>query len=69
MNACSVGCIACGICVKSCPHGAITMKGNLPEIDYSKCTGCLTCVNKCPRKTIVSRKIVAEETPAEAVNE
>ncbi len=69
MNACSVGCITCGICVKSCPHGAITMKGNLPEIDYSKCTGCLTCVAKCPRKTIVSRKIVAEETPAEAVNE
>lgn len=69
MNACKVGCIACGICVKSCPHGAITMKGNLPEIDYSKCTGCLTCVAKCPRKTIVSRKIVAEETPATAVNE
>lgn len=64
MNVCKVGCIACGICEKSCPHGAITMNGNLPVIDYSKCTGCLTCVAKCPRKIIISRKVVAKETPA-----
>lgn len=64
MNVCKVGCIACGICEKSCPHGAITMDGNLPVIDYSKCTGCFTCVAKCPRKIIISRKVVAEETPA-----
>ncbi len=64
MNVCKVGCIACGICAKSCPHGAITMNGNLPVIDYSKCTGCLTCVAKCPRKIIISRKVVAKETPA-----
>ena len=64
-SVCKVGCIACGICAKSCPHGAITMKDNLPEIDYSKCTGCLTCVAKCPRHIIISRKVVAEETPAQ----
>ena len=63
---CKVGCIACGICAKVCPHGAITMKDNLPQIDYTKCTGCLTCVEKCPRKIIISRKVVAEETPTEA---
>lgn len=63
MNVCKVGCIACGICAKVCPHGAITMKDNLPQIDYSKCTGCLTCVAKCPRHIIISRKVVAEETP------
>lgn len=62
-SVCKVGCIACGICAKSCPHGAITMKDNLPEIDYTKCTGCLTCVEKCPRHIIISRKVVAEETP------
>ena len=65
MNACKVGCIACGLCAKFCPQGAITMQDNLPVIDYKKCTGCLTCVAKCPRHIIISRKVKAEETPAE----
>ena len=65
MNACKVGCIACGLCAKFCPQGAITMQDNLPVIDYKKCTGCLTCVAKCPRHIIISRKVKAEETPAQ----
>ena len=63
MNACKVGCIACGMCAKVCPHGAVTMQDNLPVFDYTKCTGCLTCVSKCPRHIIISRKVVAEESP------
>lgn len=52
MSACKNGCIGCGICAKFCPENAISMKDNLPVIDYAKCTGCLTCVEKCPRKCI-----------------
>ena len=65
MGVCKVGCIACGKCARVCPHGAITMKDNLPVFDYTKCTGCLTCVAQCPRHIIISRKVVAEETPKE----
>lgn len=67
-SVCKVGCIACEKCAKVCPHGAITMHDNLPVIDYKKCTGCLTCVEKCPRHIIISRKVVAEETPQTETN-
>ncbi|MBQ9734821.1 MAG: 4Fe-4S binding protein, partial [Clostridia bacterium] len=52
INACTVGCIGCGLCAKNCPENAITMVDNLPVIDYDKCSGCKTCVAKCPRKCI-----------------
>jgi len=50
---CKVGCISCRLCEKACKPGAITMKGNLPVIDYNKCTACLECVKVCPMKTII----------------
>ncbi|MFH1710403.1 MAG: RnfABCDGE type electron transport complex subunit B [bacterium] len=50
---CKVGCIACKMCEKACAPGAITMRENLPVIDYNKCTACLECVRVCPMKTIV----------------
>jgi electron transport complex protein RnfB len=50
---CKVGCISCRLCEKACKPGAITMKENLPVIDYNKCTACFDCVKACPMKTIV----------------
>lgn len=55
-NVCKVGCIGCTLCVKSCPYeGAIQMDGNLPKMDYAKCTSCGICYNKCPTKSFVDR--------------
>ena len=45
---CKSGCIGCGKCERSCPSGAIFVKDNLAEIDYSKCTSCGLCAEVCP---------------------
>ena len=46
------GCIACGICVKNCPMGAIRLEDNHPVIDESLCVSCGMCASKCPRGVI-----------------
>lgn len=51
---CDIGCIACKLCEKNCPHGAIEVKQSIASIDYEKCTGCDACVDKCPRHIIWS---------------
>lgn len=59
---CSIGCIGCRICVRSCPEEAFNFGNFLAEINYDKCTNCGTCVEKCPTKAIWSdlEEIVAE---------
>jgi RnfABCDGE-type electron transport complex B subunit len=53
---CSVGCIACGLCVKACKFNAIHVIDNLAVIDYHKCTSCGECVLVCPVKCIRIRE-------------
>lgn len=52
LNACSVGCIGCGICAKNCPHDAIEFDYNLAWINQEKCEKCGICAEKCPKKVI-----------------
>ncbi|MBO4904807.1 MAG: RnfABCDGE type electron transport complex subunit B [Lachnospiraceae bacterium] len=52
-KACKTGCIGCGICVKTCEFGAVTVENNVAKIDYEKCTRCGACAAKCPKKIII----------------
>ena len=42
-------CVACGVCMKSCPRGAISIhNGCYALVDDSKCVGCGLCAKACP---------------------
>lgn len=41
-------CISCGVCVKACREGALTMTDGKVEIDRTKCNNCARCVKSCP---------------------
>ncbi len=49
---CEAGCIACGMCQRNCPEGAVMVVNNIAKIDYVKCVGCGLCAEKCPTKVI-----------------
>lgn len=53
-------CKGCGICVKNCPFGAITMENKVAVIGPS-CTGCGVCVEKCPFHAIEKTEEVKEK--------
>ncbi|RMG93818.1 MAG: RnfABCDGE type electron transport complex subunit B [Candidatus Dadabacteria bacterium] len=49
---CSVGCIGCRRCEKTCPFDAISMDRDLARIDPAKCTSCGLCATVCPTGNI-----------------
>lgn len=54
-EACDVGCIACGICVKLSPEGFFKLEDNLSSADYDKQSnqeGVKAIAPKCPTKVI-----------------
>ena len=54
-------CVACGVCLKACPKGAISIcRGCFAQIEESKCVGCGLCAKACPAGCIT----VAERSEA-----
>jgi Fe-S-cluster-containing hydrogenase component 2 len=47
------GCVACGVCVKACPLGAVSVyKGLRATVNGEKCVGCGKCAAACPAGVI-----------------
>ncbi len=53
-KACTVSCIGCGKCLKTCSFDAITMAHNRAYIDPQQCRLCRKCVEVCPQHAIVA---------------
>jgi Na+-translocating ferredoxin:NAD+ oxidoreductase RNF subunit RnfB len=49
---CTVACIGCAKCAKTCTFEAITVADNLAYIDDSKCKLCRKCIAECPTGAI-----------------
>ena len=42
-------CVACGVCMKACPKGAISIdRGCHAVVEEGKCVGCGLCAKACP---------------------
>ena len=47
-------CVACGVCMKACPKGAIFVyRGCYAVVDASKCVGCGMCAKAYPAGCIL----------------
>jgi len=47
-------CVYCGLCMRNCPQGAITVDRATKtwQIDHEKCVKCGICIGKCPKKVL-----------------
>lgn len=49
-------CIACGVCVKACRKGAITLEDGKITVDYEKCNNCGRCFFACPTSAYAGKQ-------------
>ena len=57
---CSVGCIGCKMCEKTCKFEAVTVENNKAYIDPEKCKNCGMCSKVCPTGAIINLKQLAK---------
>ena len=49
-------CVACGVCVKTCPKGALSIyRGCYAQVG-EKCVGCGLCARECPAGCITVKE-------------
>jgi ferredoxin len=41
-------CTACGLCLATCPEGALRRAPKRPLVLQPKCTACMACIEVCP---------------------
>lgn len=44
----SAACTACGLCLATCPEGALRRAPKRPRVDQPRCTECMACIEVCP---------------------
>ena len=50
-------CVACGVCMKACPKGALTIyRGCYAVVEADKCVGCGLCAKACPARCLETRE-------------
>ena len=54
-------CVACGVCVKTCPKGALSIHRGCYALVGEKCVGCGLCARECPAGCITVKERGAEK--------
>jgi pyruvate formate lyase activating enzyme len=64
-------CVRCGVCVETCPEGAILWNDGAPQTSLLLCTRCAECVKACcaEAREIVGREMTVGQVVAEVLRD
>ncbi len=52
-KACQTACLACRLCVRTCPYDALAWDGRRPARIDDKCVGCGLCIEACKQGVLI----------------